>query len=246
MIEFQGVYKTYGADSRVSHALQDVNLHIDDGEFAFIVGASGAGKSTFLKLIRREETPTSGEIVVNNFRLSRLKRKDIPYYRRTMGIVFQDFRLIDSMTVFENVAFPMRVVGKSRREIRHRVEHVLALMDLQGKGNRFPRELSGGEQQRVGLARALVNNPSLIIADEPTGNVDPQMSYDIVEMLTQINKISNTTVLMVTHEHELVHQFNHRVITLEKGHIVADTGRPRRVGTVSLGAMAAEMGGAEE
>ena len=245
MIEFQGVYKTYGADNRVSHALEDVNLHIDDGEFAFIVGASGAGKSTFLKLIRREETPTSGEIVVNNYRLSRLKRKDVPFYRRTMGIVFQDFRLIDNMTVFENVAFPMRVVGRSRREIRRRVEHVLALMDLQGKGNRYPRELSGGEQQRVGLARALVNNPSLIIADEPTGNVDPQMSYDIVQMLTQINE-KGTTVLMVTHEHELVHQFNHRVITLDKGHIVSDTGRPRRTGTVSLGAVAAERGGGEE
>ena len=245
MIEFQGVYKTYGADNRVSHALEDVNLHIDDGEFAFIVGASGAGKSTFLKLIRREETPTSGEIVVNNYRLSRLKRKDVPFYRRTMGIVFQDFRLIDTMTVFENVAFPMRVVGRSRREIRRRVEHVLALMDLQGKGNRYPRELSGGEQQRVGLARALVNNPSMIIADEPTGNVDPQMSYDIVQMLTQINE-KGTTVLMVTHEHELVHQFNHRVITLDKGHIVSDTGRPRRTGTVSLGAVAAERGGGEE
>ncbi len=245
MIEFQGVYKIYGKDGNESHALQDVNLHIDDGEFAFIVGASGAGKSTFLKLIRREETPTSGEIVVNNFRLSRLKRKEIPYYRRTMGIVFQDFRLIDSMTVFDNVAFPMRVVGKTRREIRRRVEHVLALMDLQGKGNRSPRSLSGGEQQRVGLARALVNNPSLIIADEPTGNVDPQMSYDIVRMLTEINRNSNTTVLMVTHEHELVQQFNHRVITLEQGRIVSDTGRPRRTGTVSLGAMAAEMGGGE-
>ncbi len=245
MIEFQGVYKTYGADNRVSHALEDVNLHIDDGEFAFIVGASGAGKSTFLKLIRREETPTSGEIVVNNYRLSRLKRKDVPFYRRTMGIVFQDFRLIDNMTVFENVAFPMRVVGRSRREIRRRVEHVLALMDLQGKGNRYPRELSGGEQQRVGLARALVNNPSLIIADEPTGNVDPQMSYDIVQMLTQINE-KGTTVLMVTHEHELVHQFHHRVITLDKGHIVSDTGRPRRTGTVSLGAVVAERGGGEE
>lgn len=245
MIEFQGVYKIYGKDGNESHALQDVNLHIDDGEFAFIVGASGAGKSTFLKLIRREEIPTSGEIVVNNFRLSRLKRKEIPYYRRTMGIVFQDFRLIDSMTVFDNVAFPMRVVGKTRREIRRRVEHVLALMDLQGKGNRSPRSLSGGEQQRVGLARALVNNPSLIIADEPTGNVDPQMSYDIVRMLTEINRNSNTTVLMVTHEHELVQQFNHRVITLEQGRIVSDTGRPRRTGTVSLGAMAAEMGGGE-
>lgn len=239
MIEFQGVYKTYGTGS---HALEDVNLHIDDGEFAFIVGASGAGKSTFLKLIRREETPTAGEVIVNNYRLSRLKRKDVPYYRRTMGIVFQDFRLIDTMTVFENVAFPMRVVGARRREIRRRVEHVLALMDLQGKGNRKPPELSGGEQQRVGLARALVNNPRLIIADEPTGNVDPQMSYDIVQMLTQINE-KGTTVLMVTHEHDLVQQFNHRIITLEKGHIVSDTGRPRRTGTVSLGAIAAEMGG---
>ena len=246
MIEFQGVYKTFGKDGNESHALQDVNLHIDDGEFAFIVGASGAGKSTFIKLIQREETPTAGEVIVTGFRLSRLKRKDVPYYRRTMGIVFQDFRLIDTMTVFENVAFPMRVVGKSRREIRRRVEHVLSLMDLQGKGNRLPASLSGGEQQRVGLARALVNNPSLIIADEPTGNVDPQMAYDIVRLLTEINKNSKTTVLMITHAHDLVHQFNHRVITLEQGRVVADTGRPRPTGTVSLGAMAAEMGGGEE
>ena len=239
MIEFQGVYKTYGTGS---NALEDVNLHIDDGEFAFIVGASGAGKSTFLKLIMREETPTSGEIVINNYRLSRLKQKQVPYFRRTMGIVFQDFRLINTMTVFDNVAFPMRVVGAKRRDIRRRVEYVLSLMDLQGKGNRKPLELSGGEQQRVGLARALVNNPSMIIADEPTGNVDPQMSYDIVQMLTEINKRSGTTVLMVTHAHDLVNHFNHRVITLEKGHIVADTGRPRRTrtGTVSLGEMAAE------
>ena len=206
MIEFQGVYKSYNTDS---HALEDVNLHIDDGEFAFIVGSSGAGKSTFLKLIRREEIPTSGEIMVNNFRLSRLKRKNVPYYRRTMGIVFQDFRLIDTMTVFENVAFPMRVIGKSRREIRRRVEHVLQLMDLQGKGHRYPSSLSGGEQQRVGLARALVNNPPLIIADEPTGNVDHQMAHDIIQLLTQINE-HGTTVLMVTHEHDLVKKFGHQ------------------------------------
>ena len=239
MIEFQGVYKSYNTDS---HALEDVNLHIDDGEFAFIVGSSGAGKSTFLKLIRREETPTSGEIIVNNFRLSRLKRKNVPYYRRTMGIVFQDFRLIDSMTVFENVAFPMRVIGKSRREIRRRVEHVLQLMDLQGKGHRYPPSLSGGEQQRVGLARALVNNPPLIIADEPTGNVDHQMAHDIIQLLTQINA-NGTTVLMVTHEHDLVQKFGHRIITLDQGRIVSDTGRPRPTGKVSLGAMAAEAGG---
>lgn len=239
MIEFQGVYKSYNTDS---HALEDVNLHIDDGEFAFIVGSSGAGKSTFLKLIQREETPTSGEIIVNNFRLSRLKRKNVPYYRRTMGIVFQDFRLIDTMTVFENVAFPMRVIGKSRREIRRRVEHVLQLMDLQGKGHRYPPSLSGGEQQRVGLARALVNNPPLIIADEPTGNVDHQMAHDIIQLLTQINE-RGTTVLMVTHAHDLVQKFGHRIITLDQGHIVSDTGRPRPTGKVSLGAMAAEAGG---
>ncbi len=221
MIEFQSVYKTYDTGS---HALNDVNLHIDDGEFAFIVGASGAGKSTFLKLIMREETPTSGEVIINNYRLSRLKRKEVPYLRRTMGIVFQDFRLIDTMTVYENVAFSMRVIGKTKREIRRRVPYVLQLVDLYGKSHRYPKELSGGEQQRVGLARALVNNPALIIADEPTGNVDPQMSHDIVELLTRINE-KGTTVLMVTHEHELVHQFHHRVITLKEGSIVSDTGR---------------------
>lgn len=236
MIEFRGVYKTYGSGS---HALEDVNLHIDDGEFVFVVGASGAGKSTFLKLIMREETPTSGEVVVNNYRLSRLKRKQIPYFRRTMGIVFQDFRLINSMTVFDNVAFSMRVIGKRKREINRRVNHVLQLLGLEGKANRYPPELSGGEQQRVGIARALVNQPALIVADEPTGNVDPQMSHDIVEMLTRINE-RGTTILMVTHEHELVHEFHHRVITLEKGHIVADTGRPT---TVSLGQMAEDKGG---
>ena len=221
MIEFQSVYKTYDTGS---HALNDVNLHIDDGEFAFIVGSSGAGKSTFLKLIMREETPTSGEVIVNNFRLSRLKRKEVPFFRRTMGIVFQDFRLIDTMTVYDNVAFSMRVIGKSRREIRRRVPFVLQLVGLHEKSGRYPKELSGGEQQRVGLARALVNNPSLIIADEPTGNVDPQMSHDIVELLTQINQ-KGTTVLMVTHEHDLVQQFDHRVITLKDGRIVSDTGR---------------------
>ncbi|MBR5524730.1 MAG: cell division ATP-binding protein FtsE [Clostridia bacterium] len=236
MIEFRGVYKTYESGS---HALEDVNLHIDDGEFVFVVGASGAGKSTFLKLITREETPTSGEVVVNKYRLSRIKRKQIPYYRRTMGIVFQDFRLIPTMTVFDNVAFSMRVIGKKKREINSRVRQVLTLLGLEKKAGNYPPELSGGEQQRVGLARAMVNKPKLIIADEPTGNVDPRMSHEIVEMLTQINE-RGTTVLMVTHAHELVRHFNHRVITLEKGHIVADSGRPT---TVTLGQMAAEEQG---
>ena len=246
MIEFQGVYMAYKSDSSEGYALEDVNLHIGDGEFAFIVGASGAGKSTFLKLIRREETPTSGEIIVNGYRLSRLKRRDVPFYRRTMGIVYQEFRLIDTMTVFENIAFPMRVVGESRRNIRRRVEHMLQLMDLQGKGHRYPKSLSGGEQQRVGLARALVNQPDLIIADEPTGNVDYRMAYDIIQLLTDINKSAGTTVLMVTHEHDLVQQFNHRVITVDQGRIVSDTGRPRPTGTVSLGAMASEVGGGNQ
>ena len=236
MIEFRGVYKTYGSGS---HALEDVNLHIDDGEFVFVVGASGAGKSTFLKLIMREEVPTVGEVVVNRYRLSRLKRKEIPYFRRTMGIVFQDFRLIQTMTVFDNVAFSMRVIGKRKREINRRVNYLLALLGLEDKAHRYPPELSGGEQQRVGLARALANQPALIIADEPTGNVDPQMSHDIVEMLTQINE-RGTTVLMVTHDHDLVRRFGHRVITLEKGHIVSDTGRPT---TVTLGQMADAQGG---
>ncbi len=242
MIEFRGVYKTYDGSQR--HALEDVNLHIDDGEFAFIVGASGAGKSTFLKLIMREEVPTSGEVIVNNYHLTRLKRKQVPYFRRTMGIVFQDFRLIESMTVFDNVAFSLRVIGKKQREINRRVNRLLDLLDLSDKAGNYPNELSGGEQQRVGLARALANNPPLIVADEPTGNVDPRMSYDIVEMLTRINE-KGTTILMVTHAHDLVRQFNHRVITLEKGHIVSDTGRPGRPTTVSLGD-AAEMGGGAE
>ena len=172
-------------------------------------------------------------------RWSRIKRKQIPYYRRTMGIVFQDFRLIPTMTVFDNVAFSMRVIGKKKREINSRVRQVLTLLGLEKKAGNYPPELSGGEQQRVGLARAMVNKPKLIIADEPTGNVDPRMSHEIVEMLTQINE-RGTTVLMVTHAHELVRHFNHRVITLEKGHIVADSGRPT---TVTLGQMAEEQGG---
>ena len=185
MIEFKNVYKIY--DTGVK-ALQDVNIRIDKGEFVFIVGASGAGKSTFLKLIMREELPTGGEVIVNDFKLSKLKRKQVPYYRRTMGVVFQDFRLIDTMTVYENVAFAMRVIGASRRDIRSRVPYILGLVGLQDKAKSHPRELSGGEQQRVGLARALVNNPALIIADEPTGNIDPEMSYEIVELLNEINQ----------------------------------------------------------
>lgn len=219
MIEFKGVHKTY--DSGIK-ALRDVNIHIDKGEFVFIVGASGAGKSTFLKLIMREETANAGDVIVNGYDLSRMKRRQVPYFRRTMGIVFQDFRLINKMNVYDNVAFAMRVTGASNRDIRRRVPYILGLVGLQEKARSFPQELSGGEQQRVGLARALVNNPSMIIADEPTGNVDPEMSNEIVALLSEINR-RGTTVLMVTHEHTLVEKFHHRVITIKDGCVASDT-----------------------
>ena len=186
----------------------------------FVVGRSGAGKSTFIKLIMREETPNTGDIFVNGYDLSKMRRREIPYFRRTMGIVFQDFRVIPTMNVFDNVAFSLRVVGASNREIKRRVAQVLSMVELGSKARSYPLELSGGEQQRVGLARALVNNPGLIIADEPTGNVDPNMSYEIVELLTEINR-RGTTVVMVTHEHQLVRDFNRRVIMLEDGRVVA-------------------------
>ncbi len=219
MIEFRGVHKTY--DSGIK-ALKDVNIHIDKGEFVFIVGASGAGKSTFLKLIMREEVANAGEVIVNGYDLNRMKRRKVPFFRRTMGIVFQDFRLIPKMNVFDNVAFAMRVTGASRKEVRQRVPYVLQLVSLHDKMHSFPSELSGGEQQRVGLARALVNNPAMIIADEPTGNVDPEMSHEIVTLLSEINALG-TTVLMVTHEHNLVNEFHHRVITIKDGTVVSDT-----------------------
>ena len=206
-----------------TEALRNLSLSIAKGEFVFIVGSSGAGKSTFLKLIMREEVPNSGEIVVNGRKLSTVRKRDVPYLRRTMGIVFQDFRLIDKMTVYDNVAFAMHIVGASDREIRKRVPYVLGLVGLEKKMDNHPAELSGGEQQRVGLARALVNNPSMISADEPTGNVDPAMSYEIVELLTEINR-RGTTVLMVTHEHDLVKRFPRRVIEIQGGTVVGDTG----------------------
>ena len=219
MIEFKGVPKVYDNGTK---ALKDVNLRIDKGEFVFIVGASGAGKSTFLKLIMREEVANAGEVIVNDFKLSKLKRREIPYLRRTMGIVFQDFRLINNMNVFDNVAFAMRVIGASQREVRKRVPYILGLVGLQNKARNYPMELSGGEQQRVGLARALVNNPALIIADEPTGNIDPELSYEIVELLNEINR-RGTTVLMVTHERDLVRMFNRRVIEIREGCVVSDS-----------------------
>ena len=218
IIEFRGVSKTYPSGT---HALEDVNIKINNGEFVFVVGSSGAGKSTFMKLIMREEKANTGKIMVNGYELTSMKRRDVPMLRRTMGIVFQDFRLIPTMNVFDNVAFAMHVVGAGGRNIRREVSKALSKVGLGNKARSMPAQLSGGEQQRVGLARALVNSPDLIIADEPTGNVDPNMSYEIVSMLTEINKLG-TTILMVTHDHNLVRDFQHRVIMLDGGKIVAD------------------------
>ena len=218
MIDFKNVSKVYDNGTK---ALHNVNIHIDKGEFVFVVGASGAGKSTFLKLIMREEVPSSGTIVIKGYNLNEMKKKKIPYFRRNMGIVFQDFRLIPTMTVYDNVAFAMRVVGAREKDIRKRVPYVINIVGLSAKARNYPNELSGGEQQRVALARALANNADIIIADEPTGNVDPQMSLEIVELLTRLNE-AGTTVIMVTHAHDLVKKFDKRVITLESGEVVAD------------------------
>lgn len=219
MIEFKNVSKTYDNGTQ---ALKNVNLRIDDGEFVFVVGSSGAGKSTFLKIIMREQVANSGTVLINGFNLNTMRKRDIPMLRRTMGIVFQDFRLIPTMTVFDNVAFAMRVIGTKEKEIRKRVPYILSLVGLTSKARQLPTQLSGGEQQRVALARALVNNAGILIADEPTGNIDPEMSYEIVDLLNHINA-NGTTVVMVTHEHNLVRHFHHRVITIEEGSVVSDT-----------------------
>ena len=220
VIEFKNVSKTY---ENGTHALENVSITIHDGEFVFVVGASGAGKSTFLKIIMREQVANSGTVVINNYNLNTIRKRDIPKFRRTMGIVFQDFRLIQNMTVYDNVAFAMRVIGAKEKEIRKRVPYVLSLVGLTSKARQLPNQLSGGEQQRVALARALVNNAGIIIADEPTGNIDPEMSYEIMELLNHINN-NGTTIVMVTHEHDLVRRFNHRVVTIEQGVVVSDTG----------------------
>jgi cell division transport system ATP-binding protein len=223
VIEFRDVSKVY--DSNGTKALNNVNIKIEDGEFVFIVGSSGAGKSTFLKLIMHEEKPTEGAVIVGDYSSETIKKRQVPYYRRTMGIVFQDFRLIPKMSVYDNVAFAMRVIGAKEKEIRKRVPYILQLVGLSHKARSMPNELSGGEQQRVSLARALVNNPKLIVADEPTGNVDPEMSHEIVDMLTKINN-NGTTVIMVTHEHDLVRAFQRRVIVIKNGEVVSDTPDP--------------------
>ena len=218
MIEFKNVKKIYPNGTK---ALDGVNLRIEDGEFVFIVGHSGAGKSTLTKLLLREEKVTCGKLTVDNFDLSKLQNYKVPYYRRKLGVVFQDFRLFDKKTVFENVAFAMRVIGEPSRNIRRRVPAILATVGLQDKMKAFPNELSGGEQQRVALARALANNPGTLIADEPTGNIDPKMSLEIMNLLIKINKCGKT-VIVVTHEKDLVDQLQQRVVTLKSGSIVDD------------------------
>ena len=218
MIKFVDVVKTYNMDTV---ALQGVTMSIEDGEFVFLVGPSGSGKSTIIKLITGEIRPTEGSVCVNDFHLETVKRREIPYLRRSVGVVFQNFRLIANKTVYENVAFAMRVIGAHNKEIRKRVPYVLRLVGLEGKEKRHPSELSGGEQQRVAIARALVNNPSMIIADEPTGNLDPARSYEIMMLLEEINNLG-TTVLVVTHERELVERFTKRVIAIDEGRVISD------------------------
>jgi len=219
MIEFKGVTKVY---DNGTVALSDLDLYIGKGEFVFILGHSGAGKSTMLKLLLREEKATKGQIIVGDYKLDKIRQRDVPYLRRKMGMVFQDFRLIPTMTAYENVAFAMRVTNIPPKEIRKRVPYILHLVGLTDKARVFPSELSGGEQQRVALARALVHNPPIIIADEPTGNIDPDLSYEIMELLVEINKLG-TTVLVVTPEHSLVSRFNCRTIHLRDGKMISDT-----------------------
>ncbi|PWM36441.1 MAG: cell division ATP-binding protein FtsE [Clostridiales bacterium] len=219
MINFTDVKKVYPSGT---HALNGITLRIEKGEFVFIVGASGAGKSTLIKMLLREEVPSSGLVEVNGYNLNKMRRRQIPYFRRSLGVVFQDFRLIPTMNVYENVAFALRVTNVANRDIKRRVPYILSLVGLVHKAKSMPEQLSGGEQQRVALARALVNNPQLIIADEPTGNIDPELSFEIVDLLNEINKVG-TTVVMVTHEHDLVQQFQRRVITIEQGRVLSDT-----------------------
>lgn len=218
MVEFTDVFKEYENGVK---ALKGVNFKVNEGEFVFLVGPSGSGKSTIIKLITGEIAPSDGKIVVNDFDLTRMRISRMPYLRRSLGIIFQDYRLIEDKTVYENVAFAMRVVGASNKEIRRRVAYVLQLVGLDSRTKRYPRELAGGEQQRVAIARALVNNPRMIIADEPTGNLDPAKSLELMMLLEKINEMG-TTMLIVTHEKELVNRFAKRVIAIDSGRIISD------------------------
>jgi cell division transport system ATP-binding protein len=218
LIEMQDVFKTY-PDGGL--ALQGINVRIERNEFVYLVGPSGAGKSTFMKLIYREERPTQGTIFINGFDLEKLKQRKIPYLRRNIGVIFQDFKLLPKMTAYENIAFAMEVIEAPSRIIKNRTREVLELVRLKDKGNAYPNQLSGGEQQRVAIARAIVNNPSVIVADEPTGNLDPETSLGIMRLLEEIN-FRGATILMATHNKEIVNTIRKRVIAIEKGQIVRD------------------------
>ena len=218
MIRLSDVVKEYESGTT---ALKGISLRIEDGEFVCLVGPSGSGKSTIIKLLTGEIVPTSGQIAVNGFSLTNIAERQIPLLRRSVGVIFQDFRLIEKKTVYENLSFAMRAVGSSPREIKKRIPYVLELVGLEEKTDRYPNELSGGEQQRVAIARALINNPSTIIADEPTGNLDPARSLEIMRLLERINQLG-TTMVVVTHEKDLVNQFKKRVVTLEQGAITSD------------------------
>ena len=218
MIRLTDVEKTY---DNGTEALRGISFEIADGEFVFLVGPSGSGKSTIIKLLTGEVLPTGGRVMINGFSMGRITDRQIPLMRRTIGVIFQDFRLIANKTVFDNLSLAMRAVGASTKEINKRIPYVLDLVGLAGKEKRFPDELSGGEQQRVAIARALVNNPDTIVADEPTGNLDPNRSLEIMTLLERINALG-TTVVVVTHERSLVNHFEKRVIMLDEGHVVAD------------------------
>ncbi len=219
MVEMKNVTMVYQSGTE---ALDGVSFSIKDGEFVFLVGPSGSGKTTLMKLITGEIRAKSGKIIVNDFDMRKIKRRKLPKVRKTLGIVFQDYRLIENMNVYDNVAFAMRVVGARRREIRERVPYVLDLVGLSGREKRMPDELSGGEQQRVAIARALVNNPRMVVADEPTGNLDPVRSLELMLLLEKINDMG-TTILVVTHEKELVNALGKRVIAIDNGHVISDT-----------------------
>lgn len=229
MIDFEHVSMEYKRGGRL--ALEDVSLHIDPGEFVFLVGHSGAGKSTLLKLILREALPSEGKVFVDGKDVARLRRSQVPYLRRQMGIIFQDFRLIPTMTVYENVAFAMHVTNVGAKQIRDRVDYMLELVHLEDKANSYPDYLSGGEQQRVAVARALAHTPKLVIADEPTGNIDPELSLEMMELLERVSGMG-ITVLVVTHEHELVRRFQQRVVTLKQGRIISDALATKKEATV--------------
>ena len=219
MIRLKDVEMEYPNGTR---AIRGISTTIEDGEFVFLVGPSGSGKSTIIKMLTGEEIPTAGRIMINGFSVNNIAERQIPMMRRTLGIIFQDFRLIEKKTVYENLEFVMRAVGMPMKEIKNRIAYVLLLVGLEQKAESYPNELSGGEQQRVAIARALVNNPSTIIADEPTGNLDPERSMEIMTLLVKINQLG-TTVVVVTHEKDLVNKFGKRVITIDKGCIINDS-----------------------